>query len=141
VRATRLLPAVLTTVLAAVLVGGCAAPAPPAAGTPAAPASAAAPAPAVALPWPARSAAEAAGLQQAADSGAQPWLLDPEETALSYAAAAFGWTTAGAERTEPGTVLVTGPAGARRTLTVVQPVRSGRSGIWSVTADELAPFG
>lgn len=138
-RATRLLPAVLTTVLTAVLLGGCAAPAPPAAGTPAAPASGTAPA--VALPWPARSAAEAAGLQQAADSGAQPWLLDPEETALSYATAAFGWTTAGAERTEPGTVLVTGPAGARRTLTLVQPVRSGSSGIWSVTADELAPFG
>ncbi len=136
-RATRLLPTVLATVptavLTAVLLGGCATPAPPAAGTPAAPPSGAVPA--VALPWPARSAAEAAGLQQAADSGAQPWLLDPEETALSYAAAAFGWTAAGAERTEPGTVLVTGPAGARRTLTLVQPVRSGTGGIWSVTAD------
>jgi hypothetical protein len=144
VRATRLL---LTGLLTAALATGCAAPVPPgAAPTPTAPTPAApggstpiapggSPASAVGLPWPARSAAEAAGLQGAADSGAQPWLLDPEETALSYAAAAFGWTTAGTERTGPGAVLVTGPGGVRRALTLVQPARTGPGGIWSVTAD------
>ena len=133
-----LLPALVTAVLATAATTGCAAPAPPAVGTAGAAPGTAAPAgtaAAVALPWPARSAAEAAGLQEAADSGAQPWLLDPEETALSYAAAAFGWTTAGTERTAPGTVVVTGPDGSRRTLALVQPVRSGPGGIWSVTAE------
>ncbi len=136
--ARLLLPALLTAVLTTAAVAGCAAPAPPAAGSGGAVPGTTAPsgaAAAVALPWPARSAAEAAGLQEAADSGAQPWLLDPEETALSYAAAAFGWTTAGTERTAPGTVVVTGPGGSRRTLALVQPVRSGPGGIWSVTAD------
>ena len=145
-----LLPALVTTVLAAVLTAGCAAPTPPGAGiadgttpgtaTPGGPATPGGAA-AATLPWPARSAAEATGLQQAADSGAQPWLLDPEETALSYAAAAFGWTTATTERTAPGTVVVTGPDGSRRTLALVQPVRTGPGGIWSVTGQSWAPFG
>nr|ASV47049.1 hypothetical protein [uncultured bacterium] len=151
-RATRLPPTGLlaglltAAVLAvAVLAAGCATPVAPGAGaapgttvpsTPApGPGTGAPDAPAVDLPWPARSAAEAAGLQGAADSGAQPWLLDPEETALAYAAAAHGWTAAGTERTAPDAVLVTGPGGARRTLTLVQPARTGPGGIWSVTTD------
>lgn len=121
----------LTALAATALLGGCAAPAPT---SPAAPAPADSP-PAVGLPWPARSAAEAAGLQQAVDGGAQPWLLDPAELALSYAAAAHGWTDAGVT-VDGASVLVTGPGGGTRKLTVAQPDRVGPGGIWVVTADD-----
>lgn len=121
----------LTALAATALLGGCAAP------TPTAPGPAPADPPAVELPWPARSAAEAAGLQQAVDGGAQPWLLDPAELALSYATAAHGWTAAGTT-VEGETVQVTGPDGEARTLTVRQPVRTGPGGIWVVAADDPA---
>ncbi|MHA6781516.1 hypothetical protein ACVGOW_11050 [Pseudonocardia saturnea] len=125
----------LTALAATALLGGCAAPT-PTAPTPTAPAPAVAdPAPAVGLPWPARSAAEAAGLQQAVDGGAQPWLLDPAELALSYATAAHGWADAGIT-VDGETVQVTGPDGEARTLTVAQPDRVGPGGIWVVTADD-----
>lgn len=100
-------------------------------------APAAAPAPAVELPWPGRSAAEAAGLQQIVDDGAQPWLLDPAELARSYASAAYGWDTVTATATGDS-VEVTGPGGVRHVLTVAQPDRTGPGGIWLVTADSPA---
>jgi hypothetical protein len=120
----------LTALAAGALLGGCAAPVP---ATPPAPAAA----PAVDLPWPARSAAEAAGLQQAVDGGAQPWLLDPAELARSYVTAAYGWTDA-AVAVDGDAVQVTGPGGGARTLTVSQPDRPGPGGVWVVTADDPA---
>ena len=123
----------LTALAATALLGGCAAPAPSAPAPAPAPATAD-PAPVVGLPWPARSAAEAAGLQQAVDGGAQPWQLDTAELALSYATAAYGWTDA-AITVDGETVQVTGPGGESRTLTVAQPARVGPGGIWVVTAD------
>ena len=121
----------LTALAATALLGGCAAPAPTA------PAPEPATAPVVGLPWPARSAAEAAGLQQAVDGGAQPWLLDPAELALSYASAAHGWADAGIT-VDGETVQVTGPDGEARTLTVAQPDRVGPGGIWVITNDDPA---
>lgn len=129
----------LTSVAACTLLAGCAGPAPSAPAPSTAPSTApTAPAgdgaAAVELPWPARSDAEAAGLQQAADGGAQPWLLDPAEVARSYAAAALGWADATATVTG-GSVEVTGPGGRRHLLAVAQPGRTGPGGIWVVTAD------
>lgn len=135
----------VTTATACVLLAGCGSPtgsptaavdpAPPA---PSGPASAGpAVAPAVAVPWPARSAAESVGLQESVDDGAQPWLLAPAELARSYVAAAYGWDDATVAAGE-GTVDVTGPDGTRRVLTVTQPGRTGEGGIWVVTADEAA---
>lgn len=129
----------VTALAACALLGGCAAPDPdlPAAQPPTPAAE-----PAVQPPWPARSAAEAAGLQRAVDGGAQPWLLDPAELALSYVTAAYGWTDAGIA-VEPASgdragVQVTGPDGEARTLTVSRPDRTGPGGIWVVTADDPA---
>ena len=129
----------VTSVAACALLAGCGSPTGPAPSTspPAPPAPSGAPAAAVELPWPARSDAEAAGLQEAADGGAQPWLLDPAEVARSYAAAALGWTDATATASD-GSVEVTGPGGARHVLTVEQPGRTGAGGIWVVTADTPA---
>ena len=141
VRAGHLL---LTVLAAAALVTGCGAPTPAPPGPAPAPGTAPdAAAPAVALPWPARSAAEAAGLQAAADGGAQPWLLDPAEVALSYVAAARDWAAADTSVGDPAAagavpVTVAGPAGEGRLLTLRQPARAGRGGIWVVTADDPA---
>ncbi|MBW0117500.1 hypothetical protein [Pseudonocardia abyssalis] len=123
------------SVAACVLLAGCGSPA-PAASVDAAPppVTADARAPAVDLPWPGRSAAESAGLQQAVDDGAQPWLLDPAELARSYASAAYGWDSVTATATGDS-VELTGPGGVRRVLTVAQPGRTGSGGIWVVTAD------
>jgi hypothetical protein len=87
------------------------------------------------LPWPAAGAAEAAALQAAADNGAQPWLLDPAEVAVSYAAAAYGWTDAEANPGPDGTVDVRRPDGQRLALTLAQPARTGKGGIWVVTTE------
>lgn len=89
----------------------------------------------VELPWPAAGAAEAAALQAAADNGAQPWLLDPAEVAVSYAATAYGWTDAEAQPGPDGIVEVRRPGGQRLALTLAQPGRTGRSGIWVVTTE------
>ncbi len=144
--------------LAGLLLAGCgpAAPGPVAAAGPAAPPSTAAgpaptstpvpdpspdpswaptPAEAVRLPWPAADAATAAELQRSVDAGAQPWLLDPAEVAVSYAAAAHGWTQAAA-RPRPGGGTVEVADGSRKlTLSLAQPGRAGAGGIWVVTAE------
>lgn len=135
----------VTSATACVLLAGCGSPtgSPAATVDPAAPAASGpasagpAVAPAVAVPWPARSAAESAGLQESVDDGAQPWLLDPAELARSYVAAAYGWVDATVTASS-GSVDVTGPDGTRRVLTVTQPGRTGEDGIWVVTADEPA---
>ncbi len=134
--------------LAAGVLGACGgAPAPVAASPPAAspppssshrrpsPSSAPSPDAPVALPWPAPGAAEQAALQAAVDGGAQPWLLDPSEVALAYAATAYGWSSAQAVPEPDGrTVGVHGAGGDEATLTLAQPGRTGQGGIWVVTA-------
>lgn len=90
----------------------------------------------VELPWPAATAADAAALQAEVDRGAQPWLLDPSEVAIAYAAAAHDWPDAEAYPGPDGTsVDVRNADGERRTLTLAQPARTGSDGIWVVTAE------
>jgi hypothetical protein len=69
------------------------------------------PAAPVGLPWPADGAADAAALQAAADAGSQPWLLDPSEVAIAYAAAAHGCTRG---LTAPASTSATPTASASR---------------------------
>ncbi len=125
---------VLLPTLTAAVLAGCATPAPPVdAPAPEVPVSEV-PAPAVALPWPGGDTAE---LQQRVDDGTQPWLLDPSEVALAYAAAAHGWDTAQVvASSDASTVDVTGPENERRTLTLDRP---GPGDIWLVTADTPTP--
>ena len=94
-----------------------------------------------ALLWPVTEQAAAQTLQDDVDRGSQPWTLDPEEVALNYATATWGWTspeptTAEPTTTAPGTVTITAtltdPQGTA-TLTLVQPVRAGATGIWVVS--------
>jgi hypothetical protein len=90
----------------------------------------------VELPWPAATAAEAADLQAQVDRGAQPWLLDPSEVAIAYAAAAHDWPDAEAYPGPDGTsVDVRNADGERLTLSLAQPARRGDDGIWVVTAE------
>jgi hypothetical protein len=90
----------------------------------------------VELPWPAASAADAAALQAEVDRGAQPWLLDPSEVAIAYAAAAHHWPDAEAYPGPDGTsVDVRNAGGERLTLSLTQPARPGDDGIWVVTAE------
>jgi hypothetical protein len=91
------------------------------------------PAQAVALPWPAATAAQVASLQTAVDGGAQPWLLDPTQVALAYAAAR-GWADASAVDTTTAGVTIRSSAGTH-VLTLAQPGKTGTAGIWVVTAD------
>jgi hypothetical protein len=92
------------------------------------------PAPTVALPWPAATAAQVAGLQTAVDGGAQPWLLDPTQVALAYAAAR-GWSDAAAVDTTAAGVTIRSAAGTH-VLALAQPGKTGLAGIWVVTADD-----
>jgi hypothetical protein len=87
----------------------------------------------ITLPWPVSGAAKVAALQQAVDGGAQPWLLDPTEVALSYAAAR-GWTGAQAAASGTSGVTVQSSAGTHA-LALAQPGRKGDAGIWVVTSD------
>lgn len=90
--------------------------------------------PAVALPWPAATAAQVASLQSAVDGGAQPWLLDPTQVALAYAAAQ-GWPDPAAVDTTAAGVTVRSTAGTH-VLKLAQPGKTGLAGIWVVTADD-----
>lgn len=95
-----------------------------------------APGAAVTLPWPAGRGAEAERQQAGVDGGAQPWLLDPAEVAVYYAQAAYDWTGAEAFPTPDRSVVeVRNRGGARITLTLEQPGRTGPRGIWVVVAD------
>jgi hypothetical protein len=87
----------------------------------------------VTLPWPAAGATKVSALQSAVDGGAQPWLLDPTDVALSYATAR-GWTSAEATANGTSDVTVRSSAGTHA-LTLAQPGRTGNTGIWVVTSD------
>lgn len=91
----------------------------------------------VTLPWPAATQEAANDLQAQVDRGAQPWLLDPSEVAIAYAAAAHDWPDAEAYPGPDGTsVDVRNADGERLTLSLAQPARTGSDGIWVVTAEE-----
>lgn len=115
------------------------APAPPTVPAPL-PAPTPAPEPAVVqLPWPAADAATVTALQARVDGGAQPWLLDPAEVAMSFATAAYGWQGAEASvRPDGVTVDVRDGDGERASLTLSQPGRIGTGGVWIVTGAERA---
>jgi len=98
-----------------------------------APAPASSTATTVVLPWPAATTAQVASLQTAVDGGAQPWLLDPTQVALAYAAAR-GWPDAAAEGRTAAVVTIHSSAGTH-VLTLAQPGKTGAAGIWVVTAD------
>jgi len=90
----------------------------------------------VTLPWPAATPDEATALQAEVDRGKQPWLLDPSEVAIAYAAAAHDWPDAEAYPGPDGTsVDVRNGDGARIILSLAQPARTGDDGIWVVTAE------
>jgi hypothetical protein len=89
-----------------------------------------------AMIWPVTDAAAARQLQADVDGGSQPWLLDPQEVALSYTSAVYGWTSPETTPAGAGTVQVQDPQGGRATVHLVQPVRAGAGGIWVVGAAE-----
>jgi hypothetical protein len=130
-----------TALLTGLLLSGCALTTAPGTGAPAGPRplppTSTAPAAAdVTLPWPAATAAEATTLQAQVDRGAQPWLLDPSEVAIAYAAAAHDWPHAEAYPGPDGTsVDVRNANGERIILSLAQPSRTGSDGIWVVTAE------
>ncbi|MCE3556011.1 hypothetical protein LWC33_31790 [Pseudonocardia sp. RS11V-5] len=86
------------------------------------------------LLWPVTDLPGAQNLQTQVDGGAQPWTLDPEEVAISYATTTYGWKDPDATTTAPGAVDVTDDSGATAHITLVQPVRAGATGIWVVSA-------
>ncbi|WP_345382305.1 hypothetical protein [Pseudonocardia yuanmonensis] len=86
------------------------------------------------LLWPVTDLAAAQDLQTKVDGGAQPWTLDPEEVAISYATTTYGWTDPEPTSTTPGSVDLTDPSGGTAHVTLVQPVRAGPTGIWVVSA-------
>ncbi|MFC5236280.1 hypothetical protein [Pseudonocardia zijingensis] len=141
----RVAGGIATAVLLSVLAAGCTSDTAPGAHAPArtdlAPGATTTPTAApdsaqVELPWPAPDAAAAAALQAEVDRGSQPWLLDPSEVAISYAAAAHDWPDAEAYPGPDGTsVDVRNADGERITLTLAQPARKGGDGIWVVTAE------
>jgi hypothetical protein len=136
---------IVTSLLAGLLLAGCTPSAAPGASTSAGPrplpsTSTAPPDAPVSteaeLPWPAATAADAAALQAQVDRGSQPWLLDPSEVAIAYAAAAHDWPDAEAYPGPDGTsVDVRNADGERLTLSLAQPGRTGSDGIWVVTAE------
>jgi hypothetical protein len=85
------------------------------------------------LLWPVTALDQAQSLQDQVDGGAQPWTLDPEEVAIGYATATWGWTNPEPTSGTPGAVTLSDPQGTAA-LTLVQPVRAGTTGIWVVSA-------
>lgn len=84
--------------------------------------------------WPAADSAAAQRMQQQADRGGDPWLLDPEEVTISYVGAELGFRDPSLSRLAPGTYAVSdGRSPARATVTLEQTVRQGPGGIWLVT--------
>ncbi|NMI01845.1 hypothetical protein [Pseudonocardia acidicola] len=90
--------------------------------------------PGAALLWPVTDRAKVAPLQAQVDGGAQPWLLDPAEVAVNFAAATYDWRAPEAGPVNGNTVVVTDAQGGRATVTLTQPGRTGPTGIWVVTA-------
>ncbi|MBP2369407.1 hypothetical protein [Pseudonocardia parietis] len=84
--------------------------------------------------WPAGDTATAQRMQQQADRGSDPWLLDPEEVTLSYVGAELGYRDPTLTRLDTGTFAASdGRSPARTTVTLEQTVRQGPGGIWLVT--------
>ena len=84
--------------------------------------------------WPATDAASARNLQQQVDRGSDPWLLDPEEVAISFAGSELGYRKPKVVVLAPGRVdLQDGRSSAQALVTLQQTVRSGQGGIWLVT--------
>lgn len=92
----------------------------------------------VTLPWPVSDPAGISVLQKRVDGGAQPWLLEPESVAVSFATAAYGWQDSRAVIAEGGapantTVELSGPNQQTARVLLEQPGRTGVGGIWVVT--------
>jgi hypothetical protein len=77
--------------------------------------------------------ASATALQAAVDRGVQPWRYEPDLTALAFVRGRLGWMMPRARVTAPDTVLVDDRAGGEVSLHLVQPARTGTSGVWTVT--------
>ncbi|GAA1382063.1 hypothetical protein GCM10009613_09120 [Pseudonocardia kongjuensis] len=85
--------------------------------------------------WPAGDAGTAQRMQQHADRGGDPWLLDPQEVAISYVGAELEYRSPELTELAPGNYDVAdGRSAARATVTLEQTVRRGPGGIWVVTA-------
>lgn len=85
-----------------------------------------------ALPGEQLDPAAVATLQAAVDQGSQPWRLDPELVALAFVRGHLGWMMPRPQRTAPDTVLVDDGPGGAVALRVVQPGRTGTTGVWTV---------
>lgn len=77
--------------------------------------------------------ADVSTLQSAVDQGGQPWRLDPQMTALAFTRERLGWMMPLTWRSTPDTVLVVDGTGGAVSLHVTQPVRTGSTGIWTVS--------
>lgn len=87
------------------------------------------------LMWPATDQASARDLQQQADRGGDPWLLDPEEVAISYVGVELGYRNPRVQVLAPDRIDIRdGRSAGRALLELRQPVRTGPGGIWVVTA-------
>lgn len=87
--------------------------------------------------WPAGDEATARRMQQQADSGGDPWLLDPKEVAISYVGAELGYRDPSLTRLGTARFAVTdGRSPAKATVELEQTVRTGPGGIWLVTRVE-----
>ncbi len=87
---------------------------------------------AVAL-WPLTTGAQAAGTQVEVDGGSSPWQLEPAAVVDSYARAELGFADPAVEAGEGRDLVVTDvTTGARVTVGVGQPARTGDGGIWAV---------
>ena len=84
--------------------------------------------------WPVRTRAQAIDLQQSVDAGHQPWLLDPEQVAAAWARSELHVSQPNVSRISATRYAVRVAANSQTILTLAQPVRAGRSGIWVVTA-------
>lgn len=81
------------------------------------------------------SVAELRELQAAVDEGHQPWRTDASAVAEVFAGVRFGWSAPRAVPLDPHTVEVTDPrTGSTVVFRLRQPVRTGATGIWTVTA-------
>jgi hypothetical protein len=84
--------------------------------------------------WPVRTRAQAIDLQQSVDTGHQPWLLDPEQVAVAWARSELHVSQPNVQRISATRYAVRVVADTETILTLAQPVRAGRGGIWVVTS-------
>ena len=86
--------------------------------------------------------------QNAADRGGIPWAIDPVQEAL-HDGPSFGWSSSDAAwlvaqdqdptTLAPRAVVAVQHAGQVIQVTLVQPIRSGKGGVWAIARVELAP--